>query len=225
MRLSFGTNGSGIHGAFLWTLFAAMAGFLAYALVTGDWTIGEGFRENQAAEILQLLYLLAGALLFFIAAYGETVPVPRRLFTGLGLFLLTVLSREVEVERTWAEPYFLFIIEGDIHYAVLGVIWLGLIGASLRYVRAGFEAAWGWAKTRPGVFTLLGIALYLFTDATEKEVLIEGKNQSKMIEETIECVATYLFFASAYLNLTAQRLTARPAHTAPHPAGPLESRG
>jgi|GEM_PF-5114451 len=196
-----------VDGWILGLLFIPSFLFIGYLLATGDWNQGEGFQENDPGELMQSVYIFLAAMLFLAAAWQAARP-DRYVFCGGALVLLLMFERETEAENTWAEPYFGPVIESDLHYAALGVLLLVLLARAWPIFDQSVRQFLLWARSPAAWMTFLAIALYIFSDSTEKQVLIDGIGPAKMIEEAIESVAGCFFLASAYLTWAAFRLPA-----------------
>lgn len=211
-RLDIGA--ASVHGWVLGLLFIPSFFFIGYLLLTGDWSQGEGFQENDPGELMQSLYIFLAAMLFLAAAWQADRP-DRYVFCGGALVLLLMFERETEAEDTWAEPYFGPVIESDVHYAVVGILLLALLARAWPIFGQCVQQFLLWARSPAAWMTFFAIALYIFSDSTEKQVLIDGIGPAKMVEESIESVAGCFFLASAYLTWAAFRLPARRRHAMP----------
>lgn len=157
--------------------------------------------ENHIIENLQIVFLFIGSSIFFISSYRSSDVGIRVLFLGLGLFNLTFLLRELELDqfKNLFKP--LVVLNAPIRNYWLTVAWLfsGLI--FLRTARDTLKAFFDWIKSMSGRLMVIGGLFYLLADLFDKNVFGLSFEKSKFYEESLEINATTFMIICAVLAM------------------------
>lgn len=159
------------------------------------------YLENGLFETCQNLFLLAGAVFYFLAARRAPEAVSRSFWLALTIFCMCILFRELEIRGTRYEEALGAAFESRLHYVFLGVLWIALLVGSWGHVLKTISLAPRWVMFGPGRILLVGSVLYVLGDIAEKHIFTGDHDVSEMIEESFEQLGTLFIFFSSYVTL------------------------
>ncbi|MBE0598883.1 MAG: hypothetical protein IH614_16630 [Desulfuromonadales bacterium] len=162
-------------------------------------------RENGVLESLQAI-LLAVALLALLARSPQWRRGERR-WPGffIGVALLSILLRELEVDRFDLPGWLIYMGDGDGRDLLLGLLWLAVLVAAARnwrhlgsWARQGLHSHWGWTL-------LLGGCLYLLGSFFDQKIFPLDKPSQLFWEEAMETVGALYIGVGVFRWLAAER--------------------
>lgn len=151
-------------------------------------------REDQLIEWSQAGFLLLGAGVYGWLAFRTHRFEERALCWGAGLFLLSLSSREVDIDKL-ATPA----VEAGVRAGIvlLWVAWAWSVRSLLPTLpRFGFRTA----VSPLGLVTAAGCGLYMASWFFDKHPEYFGVKPSLAMEETIQLNATFLLMCAAWLR-------------------------
>lgn len=162
------------------------------------------YQENALFEFGQNILLLMGCVAFFIATSRAASKICHSIMWGLTLFCTSLFFRELEVRGTMLEAYLEVFFQHRIHYLLLLVFWSILLLVAFADFKETWDRALQWGFSRSGVWLLVGVGFYITGDMAEKNFFTREETMAKMIEESLELLATLNIFCAGYVTLRRQ---------------------
>jgi len=158
-----------------------------------------GYRiahENGLMENQQALCLALAALMFALAARGQSTRPDKLFCVSLMLFCFMFLLRELELKGERAPHWVQFILTSKPKKILLASCWLLLLIVALRHVRPICQAFVRWLRTPAGCIMIVGGIFYGLTWPFDKELFNLPKSQNMFLEELGDSIATMLILLS-----------------------------
>lgn len=155
-------------------------------------------HENGIFESIQAGLLVVGIMLYLLRAW---VPRTGSIFNlASALLCLSFLLREVDVEALDVPRAVILLGSGDGKIALLGLLWLGLIGWLVREHRERLRPAF-WLDSVKIPLLALVVSLFLVSFAMDRKVF--QHQHSQLFEELAEANAYFLIVWGGVAGLMA----------------------
>jgi hypothetical protein len=165
---------------------------LSYFFWLGDAGVTE---ENRLLENAQVAFLLFAALLHGSRWRRADGVVARDFYACLGLLCLSMVVREVDIDRLGEKAIFAPLEKGVRGLLVLG--WLMVGGLLFRHRLTLWMSKRTLFFSSCSLVSLIGISAYGFSWFFDKEIFPLVGPVQKLMEESIQLSGTFLFAAAA----------------------------
>lgn len=162
------------------------------------------FQENGPVEAVQAALYGLAAFAFFGAAAAMQERLHRLAFVGLGLFVASLMLRELDFTHSDA-PSLVLLFNSRGTIAVMILAWLAFAALSFRDPLGLMAAGLRWATGRGGRPLLVAAALLLLGSLFDHHYLPLGRAIDVVGEEVLELVAAVLVLVSALAAIQVSR--------------------
>jgi len=160
-------------------------------------------QENGPMEDLQVLFTLVGSGLFF-ATYFRVTNGHRYLNLGIGLFLLTLAVRELDV-RPLHIPILTMLLSGRVRNVTFAILWIAAAISFLRNFKFTWVAFLTWLKTASGRLFLLSAIILVAAETIDKIHVSRSPKTNTFLEELIELNGYWMVLIGSWCNYTRGR--------------------
>lgn len=165
--------------------------------------------EDRLMENLQALSLFGSMALALVSLALFRRGFPPYVGGGLAVFFLSLLLRELDVEKLDLPAVVIALGSGPGKSLLLVLLWAAVLIAVVRNARRLMQDARDCLRSPLGYYLLGGAFFYLASEIFDKKMVPLAKPLSVFCEEMVECLATLCFVLGAAAWTAANRRRAR----------------